>query len=115
MPFPLVVQLLVSGVCYLLDPEGGLDSLKKKNNNNNKKRKRGQYHTMPKYLLRLRKTSFLLMFRNSAMSLGSNKASSKDEATRHPIPPLKLLIDASSLRGLPLSMGAGSQVSASGG
>ena len=30
MPFPLVVQLLVSGVCYLLDPEGGLDSLKKK-------------------------------------------------------------------------------------
>ena len=59
---------------------------------------------MPKYLLRLRKTSFLLMFRNSAMSLGSNKASSKDEATWHPIPPLKLLIDASSLRGLPLSI-----------
>ena len=66
---------------------------------------------MPKYLLRLRKTSFLLMFRNSAMLLGSNKASSKDEATWHPIPPLKLLIDASSFRGSPLSMGVGSQAS----
>ena len=64
---------------------------------------------MPKYLLRLRKTSFLLIFRNSAMSLGSNKASSKDEATWHPVPPLKLLIYASSLKGSPLSMRAGSQ------
>ena len=64
---------------------------------------------MPKYLLRLRKTLFLLMFLNSAMSLGSNKASSKDEATWHPIPLLKLLIDASSLKGSLLSMGAGSQ------
>ena len=70
---------------------------------------------MPKYLLRLRKTSFLLMFRNSPMSLGSNKASSKDEATWHLIPPLKLLINASSLKGLPLSMRAGSQASTFGG
>ena len=64
---------------------------------------------MPKYLLRLRKTSFLLMFCNLAMSLGSNKASSKAKATWHPIPKLKLLIDVSSLRGSPLSIGAGSQ------
>ena len=64
---------------------------------------------MPKYLSRLRKTSFLLMFHNSAMSLGSNKASSKAEATWHPVPELKLLIDASSLRGSPLSIGARSQ------
>ena len=75
----------------------------------------GQYHTMPKYLLRLRKTSFLLMFHNSAMSLGSNKTSSKDEATWHPTPPLKLLIDASFLKSSPLSMGAGSQALAFGG
>ena len=68
---------------------------------------------MSKYLLRLKKTSFLRMFRNLAMSLGSNKASSKNEATWHPIPPLKLLIDASSLRGSPLSMGARSQALAS--
>ena len=70
---------------------------------------------MPKYLLRLRKTSFLLMFLNSAMSLGSNKASSKDETTWHPISSLKLLIELSSLRGSPLSMGAESQASSSGG
>ena len=29
-PFPLVVQLLVAGVCYLLGLEGGLDNLKEK-------------------------------------------------------------------------------------
>ena len=68
---------------------------------------------MPKYYLRLRKTSFLLMFLNSAMLLGNNKASSKDEATCHPIPSLKLLIEASSLTGSPLSMGTGSQASTS--
>ena len=64
---------------------------------------------MPKYLLRLRKTSFFLIFHSSAISLGSNKAFSKDEDTWHLIPPLKILIDASSLRGSPLSMGVGSQ------
>ena len=64
---------------------------------------------MPKYLLRLRKTLFLLMFRNSAISLGSNKTSSKTEATWHPVPELKLLIDASSLKGSPLSIRTGSQ------
>ena len=47
---------------------------------------------MPKYHLRLRKISFFLIFRSSAISLGSNKAFFKDEATWHPIPPLKLLI-----------------------
>ena len=64
---------------------------------------------MPKYLLRLRKTSFLLIDRSSSISVGSNKASSKAEATWHPILPLKFLRDASSLKGSPLSMGAGSQ------
>ena len=46
MPFPLVVQLLVSGVCYLLDPEGGLDSLKKKKQQQQQKEKEGtvSYH-----------------------------------------------------------------------
>ena len=64
---------------------------------------------MPKYLLRLRKTSFFLIDRSSAISVGSNKASPKPEATWHPIPPLKFLSDASSLKGSPCSMGAGSQ------
>ena len=61
---------------------------------------------MPKYLLRLRKTLFLLIFCCSAISFGSNKAPSKAEATWHPIPPLKSLSDASSLKSSPLSMGA---------
>ena len=64
---------------------------------------------MPKYLLRLRKISFLLIDRSSAISVRSNKAFSKAEATWHPIPPLKFLSDASSLKGSPFSMGAGSQ------
>ena len=64
---------------------------------------------MLKYLLRLRKTSFFLIFCSSAIFLGSKRASSKDEATWHPMPPMKLLIDASSLKGSPLSMGAKSQ------
>ena len=70
---------------------------------------------MPKYLLRLRKTLSLLIFLSSAISLGSNKAPSKIEATWHPMPPLKSLSDASSLKGSPLSMGAGGQVWGSGG
>ena len=64
---------------------------------------------MPKYLLSLRKTLCLLIDRNSAISLGSNKVSSKVKATWHPSPPWKSLMDALSLKGLPLSMGAGSQ------
>ena len=70
---------------------------------------------MPKYLLRLRKTSFFLIFRSSAISVGSNRAPSKAEATWHPIPPLKFLSDASFLKGSPLSIGAGSQTRGSGG
>ena len=64
---------------------------------------------MPKYLLRLKKTSCILMDRSSAISLGTSKASSKTEATWHPSPPWKSLMDALSLKGSPLSMEAGSQ------
>ena len=39
-------------------------------------------------------SSFFLTFFSSAISLGSNKASSTAEATWHPMPPLKSLIDA---------------------
>lgn len=70
---------------------------------------------MPRYLLQLRKTSFFLIFRNSAISFGSNKASFKAEATWHPIPSLKSLSNASSLKGSPPSMGARSQAWDSGG
>ena len=70
---------------------------------------------MPKYLLALRKTSFFLKAHNSNISFGSNKACSRAEATWRPIPPLKSRIDASSLKGSPLSMGVGSQVWGSGG
>ena len=64
---------------------------------------------MPRYLLRLRKTSFFLIDRSSAISVGSNKASSKAEATWHPAPLWKSLMDALSLKGSPLIIGAGSQ------
>ena len=64
---------------------------------------------MPKYLLRLRKTSCLWIDCNSAMSLGSSKASSKAKATWHPSPPWKSLMNALSLKGSPLSIGTGSQ------
>ena len=74
-----------------------------------KKKKKGWVHTMPRYLLRLRKTLCLLIDRNSAMSLGSSKASSKAEVTWHPSPPWKSLMDALSLKGSPLSIGVGSQ------
>ena len=70
----------------------------------------GAYHAqMPKYLLRLRKTSCLWIDCNSAMSLGSSKAFSKAKATWHPSPPWKSLMNALSLKGSPLSIGAGSQ------
>ena len=64
---------------------------------------------MPRYLLMWRKTSCLLIDCSSAMSLGSIKASSKAEATWHPSPPWKFLMDALSLKGSPLSIGARSQ------
>ena len=43
------------------------------------------------------------------MSLGSSKASSKAEAMWHPSPPWKSLMDALSLKGSPLSIGAESK------
>ena len=64
---------------------------------------------MPRYLLVLRKTSFLLKPRSSTISLGSSKVCSRAVATWHPMPPLKSLIDASSIKGSPPSMGVGSQ------
>ena len=60
-------------------------------------------------------SSFFLAFFISAMSFGSNKAYSIAEATWHPMPLLKSLIDASSCRGFPPCMGAGSQAWGSGG
>ena len=63
---------------------------------------------MPKNLLVWRKTSLLLKPRSSTVSLGSRRVCSKADATWHPMPPLKSLFDASSIRGLPPSMGAGS-------
>ena len=49
------------------------------------------------------------------MSCRSNKASSTTEATWHPMPLLKSLSDASSPKGSPSCMGAGSQARGSGG
>ena len=70
---------------------------------------------MPRYLLVLRKTSFFLKPRSSTIYLGSNKVCSGAEATWHPMPLLKSLIDVSSIKGLPPSIGAGSQDWGSGG
>ena len=64
---------------------------------------------MPKYLLVLKKTSLFLKPCSSNISLGSSRVCSRAEATWHPMPPLKSLIDVSSIRGSPPSMGAGSQ------
>ena len=64
---------------------------------------------MPKYLLALRNTSFFLKPRSSTMSLGSNRVCSRAKATWHPMPPLKSLIDASSIKGSPPSIGVWSQ------
>ena len=63
---------------------------------------------MPKNLLMWRKTSLLLKPRSSTISLGSRRVSSKAKVTWHPMPLLKSLIDALSIRGSPPSMGAGS-------
>ena len=78
---------------------------KKKKNNNNKEL--ASYHSQ--YLLALRKSSFFLKPRNWTMSLGSNRVCSRAEATWHLMPPLKSLIDGSSIKGSPPSIGAGSQ------
>ena len=77
------------------------------NNDHKKKKERSQLLTMPKYLLLLRMSSFFLTFFISAISFGSNKASSMAEAMWHSMPPLKSLIDASSRRGSPLCIGVG--------
>ena len=77
----------------------------KKKKNSNKE----LAHTMPKNLLVWRKTSLLLKSRSSTISFESRRVCSKVEATWHRMPPLKPLIDASSIKGSPLSMGAGRQ------
>ena len=64
---------------------------------------------MPKYLLRLRKTSYLLKNRSSTMSVGSSRVLSKALATWLSVPPWKSLMEALSIRGAPLSIEAGSQ------
>ena len=69
---------------------------------------------MPRNRLVWRKTSLLLNPRNSTMSLGCRRVSSRTEATWQPMPPLKSLIDASSVSGSPPSMGAGSHAWGSG-
>ena len=69
---------------------------------------------MPKYLLRLRKTSYLLKDLNSAMFEGSSRAPSKASATWLPTPPWKSLMEALSIRGALLSIGARSQAWGSG-
>ena len=69
---------------------------------------------MPRNLFVWRKTSLLLKPRNSTISLGSRRVCSNAEATWQPIPPLKSLIDASSIRGSPLNMGVGSHAWGSG-
>ena len=64
---------------------------------------------MPKYPLRLKKTSYLLKDRSSAMSEGSNRALSKASAIWLSVPPWKSLMEALFIRGAPLSIRAGSQ------
>ena len=69
---------------------------------------------MPRNRFVWRKISLLLKPRNSTMSLGSRRVSFSAEATWQPIPPLKSLIDASSIRGSPPNMGAGRHAQGSG-
>ena len=69
---------------------------------------------MPKNLLVWRKTSLLQKPRSSTISLGSRRVYSSAKATWHPMLSLKSLIDASSIRGSPPSMGAGSHAWGSG-
>ena len=69
---------------------------------------------MPINLLVWRKTSLLLNPRSFTISLRSRRVCSSAEATWQPMPPLKSLIDASSIRGSPPSMGARSHTWGSG-
>ena len=69
---------------------------------------------MPKNLLVWRKTLLLIKPRSSTISLGSRRVCFRAEATWHSMPLLKSLIDASSIRGSPPSMGAGSHAWGSG-
>ena len=64
---------------------------------------------MPKYLLRLRKTSCLLKDRSSSISKGSSRVISEASAIWLPAPPWKSLMEALSIKGAPLSIGVGSQ------
>ena len=64
---------------------------------------------MPKNLLVWRKTSLFLKPRSSTISFGSRRVCSRAKAMWPPMPPLKSLIDASSIKGSPPSIGAGSQ------
>ena len=50
-------------------------------NDRKRKEEKSQFLTMPKYLLLSRMSSFFLTFFISAISFGSNKASSMAEAT----------------------------------
>ena len=79
-----------------------------------KKEKKELAHTMPKNLLVWRKTSLLLKLRSSTISFGSRRVCSRAKAKWQPMPPLKSLIDASSIRGSPPSMGARNQAWGSG-
>ena len=63
---------------------------------------------MPKYLLRLRKTSYLLNDQSSAISEGSSRVLSKASTTWLPVPPWKSLMEVLSIKGAPLSIEAGS-------
>ena len=63
---------------------------------------------MPKYLLRLRKTSCLLKDRSSAIFERSSRVLSKASATWLPVPPWKSLMEALSIKGALLNIGAGS-------
>ena len=70
--------------------------------------------TMPKYLLRLRKISCLLKDRSLAISEGSSRVLSKASATLLLMPPWKSLMEAMSIKGASLSIGAESQAWGSG-
>ena len=69
---------------------------------------------MPKYLLRLRKTSCLLKDRSSSISKGSSRVISEASAIWLLAPPWKSLMEALSIKGAPLSIGVGSQAWGSG-
>ena len=79
-PIPFIIQLAIAGIGDLFNPKSSLDSLEEGRlvtlqitiKMLKKKKKEKGVRTMPKYFLRLRKTSCLLIDRCSAISLGSN-------------------------------------------